>query len=150
VYIGRQYYRKRGGTLRGLRINREILILRKPKRYNIVLIRVTESVTSSQLLNGSVKGTNSHTWECISTVTWVYTNTLTRELNRYRPDQTRPDQTTTHFKSFLSIDKPIGASPGRDDEDGISTKNLVLNILWCRIVGNYRKRGGTLRGRATD
>ncbi len=24
----------------------------------------------------------------ISTVTWVYTNTHTRELNRYRPDRT--------------------------------------------------------------
>ena len=38
-------------------------------------------------------------------------------------------------------DKPIGASPGRDYEDGISTKNLVLNILWCR-VGNYIEKGG--------
>ena len=26
--------------------------------------------------------------------------------------------------------KPIGASPGRNYEDGISTKNLVLNILY--------------------
>jgi hypothetical protein len=34
---------------------------------------------------------------------WVYTNTLTRELNRYRPDQTGPDR-QTHFKSFQSID----------------------------------------------
>ena len=28
--VGNILYRKRGGTLRGLRINREILILRKP------------------------------------------------------------------------------------------------------------------------
>ena len=38
-------------------------------------------------------GTNTPTWERIGTVTWVYTNTLTRELNRYRPDRTGPDQT---------------------------------------------------------
>ncbi len=59
-------------------------------------------------MNASVKGTNTPTWECIGTVTWVYTNKLTRELNRYRPDQTGPDQTDrpdrqTHFKSFLSL-----------------------------------------------
>ena len=66
-------------------------------------------------------------------------------------DDDDKDGRTTHFESFyLSKNKPIGASPGRDYEDGISTKNLVLNILWCRIVGKYRKRGGTLRGRATD
>jgi len=45
------------------------------------------------LLNASVKGTNTHTWECISTVTWVYTNPHMQELNRYRPDQTGPDRT---------------------------------------------------------
>ncbi len=39
--------------------------------------------------------------------------------------------------TFSIQNKPRGASPGRDYEDGISTKNLVLNILWCRIVGNY-------------
>jgi len=33
-------------------------------------------------------------WECIGTVTCVYTNTHTRELNRYRPDQTGPDTLT--------------------------------------------------------
>ncbi len=44
------------------------------------------------------------------------------------------------LESFL-MNKPIGASPGRDYEDGISTKNLVLNILWCR-VGNYIEKGG--------
>jgi hypothetical protein len=38
-------------------------------------------------------GNNTPTWKRIGTVTWVYTNTLTRELNRYRPDRTRPDQT---------------------------------------------------------
>ena len=43
--------------------------------------------------------------------------------------------------SLFYIYKPIGASPGRDYEDGISTKNLVLNILWCR-VGNYIEKGG--------
>ncbi len=43
--------------------------------------------------------------------------------------------------SFLFKNKPIGASPGRDYEDGISTKNLVLNILWCR-AGNYIEKGG--------
>ncbi len=30
-------------------------------------------------------GNNTPTWECIGTDTWIYTNTLTRELNRYRP-----------------------------------------------------------------
>ena len=45
------------------------------------------------------------------------------------------------IESFLSIDKQIGASPGGEYEDGISTKNLVLNILWCR-VGNYIEKGG--------
>ena len=44
------------------------------------------------------------------------------------------------FTIFLD-DKPIGASPGRNYEDGISTNNLVLNILWCR-VGNYIEKGG--------
>ena len=72
-------HKKGGGALRGLRINREILTLRKPP------IEV--------LLNASVKGTNTPTWECISAVTWVYTNTLTLELNRYRPDLTGPDRT---------------------------------------------------------
>jgi hypothetical protein len=38
-------------------------------------------------------GNNTPTWKRIGTVTWVYTNTLTRELNRYRPDQTGPDRT---------------------------------------------------------
>ncbi len=37
--------------------------------------------------------TNTPTWERIGTVTWVYTNTLKRELNRYGPDRTGPDQT---------------------------------------------------------
>jgi hypothetical protein len=39
-------------------------------------------------------GNNTPTWKCIGTVTWVYTNTLTRELNRYRPDRTGPDRQT--------------------------------------------------------
>ncbi len=50
---------------------------------------------------------------------------------------------------IIAIDKPRGASPGRDYEDGISTKNLVLNILWCRIVGNYIEKGVNAP-RATD
>ena len=54
----------------------------------------------------------------------------------------RTDHTGPPFKSFYYY-KPRGASPGR--EDGISTNNLVLNILWCR-VGKYWKRGGALRG----
>ena len=37
--------------------------------------------------------TNKPTWERIGTVTWVYTNTLKRELNRYGPDRTGPDRT---------------------------------------------------------
>ena len=45
------------------------------------------------------------------------------------------------FNDFLTMNKPRGASPGRDYEDGMSTKNLVLNILWCR-VGNYIEKGG--------
>ena len=47
--------------------------------------------------------TNTPTWERIGTFTWVYTSTLMREVNRYRPDQTRPD-VQTQFKSFQSID----------------------------------------------
>ena len=35
--------------------------------------------------------TNTPTWELIGTVTWVYTTTLMRELNRY--GRTRPDRT---------------------------------------------------------
>jgi hypothetical protein len=42
-------------------------------------------------------GTTTPTWEPIGTVTWVYTDKLTWELNRYRPDQTRPDQTDTLY-----------------------------------------------------
>jgi hypothetical protein len=42
-----------------------------------------------------VVNTNTLMWEFIGTVTWVYTNKPTWELNRYRrptrPDQTRPD-----------------------------------------------------------
>ena len=45
------------------------------------------------------------------------------------------------FPNHFLLNKPRGASPGRDNEDGISTKNLVLNILWCR-VGNYIEKGG--------
>ena len=48
-------------------------------------------------------GNNTPTWKRIGTVMWVNTNTLTRELNRYRPDQTGPDR-QTHFKSFQNID----------------------------------------------
>ncbi len=90
-------HKKRGGALRGLRINREILILRKPPTY-----WSTIECKCKVLL----KGTNTHTWECISTVTWVYTNPHTRELNMYRPDRTGPDRTTTttHFKSFQSTE----------------------------------------------
>ena len=47
----------------------------------------------------------------------------------------------TQSVDSLCMYKPIGASPGRDYEDGISTKNLVLNILWCR-AGNYIEKGG--------
>jgi len=43
--------------------------------------------------------------------------------------------------SQYSLSMPIGASPGRDYEDGISTKNLVLNVLWCR-AGNFIEKGG--------
>ena len=60
-----------------------------------------------------VKGTNTPTWECICTVTWVYNNTITGtdQTGPDRPDHTGPDQTDrqTHFKSFLSSDD------GRDD-----------------------------------
>jgi len=47
--------------------------------------------------------TNTPTWERIGTVTWVYTNTLTRELNRYRPDRTRPDQTDRHTLNLFYL-----------------------------------------------
>ncbi len=36
-------------------------------------------------------------------------------------------------KNYCTGDKPRGASPGREYEDGISTNNLVLNILWSRV-----------------
>ncbi len=57
--------------------------------------------------------TNTLLWELIGTVMWVYTNKPTWELNRYGPDRTDrtgPDQTP--FKSFNTLDKPRGASPG--------------------------------------
>jgi hypothetical protein len=60
--------------------------------------------------------TNVPTWELIGEdngLTWVYTNTHTRELNRYRPDQTRPDR-QTHFKSFQNRDREtaeVSANP---------------------------------------
>ncbi len=38
------------------------------------------------------------------------------------------------------INKPRGASPRRNYEDGISTNNLVLTIFYG--VGNYIKKGG--------
>jgi len=58
------------------------------------------------------------------------------------PCGTQHASTTSTFEVYFSTDKPIGASPGRDYEDGISTKNLVLNILWCR-AGNYHiEKGG--------
>ncbi len=57
----------------------------------------------------------------------------------------------------LLMNKPIGASPRRDDDDGIISTCSILygvgNILSKKGgniygVGNiiYRKRGGTLRG----
>ena len=69
--------------------------------------------------------TDTPTWEFICTVTWVCTNTHTRERNRYRPDQTRPDQTRpdqtrpdrqTHFKSFQN----------RQTDRGFSTLRLFI------------------------
>jgi len=45
-------------------------------------------------------------------------------------------------RKTLYLYKPKGALPRHDYEDGISTKNLVLNILWCTRVGNYIKKGG--------
>jgi hypothetical protein len=49
--------------------------------------------------------TNTPTWELIGTVMWVYTNTLTRELNRNRrtgPDPTRQTdrQTDTNLSFY--------------------------------------------------
>jgi hypothetical protein len=57
-------------------------------------------------------------------------------------------QTHIVFAFFISY-KPIGASPGRDYEDGISTKNLVLNILYGVEQGIISKKGGNAP-RATD
>ncbi len=90
--------------------------------------------------------TKTPTWELIGTVRWihidtlmweligkdnglmwVYTNTPAWELNRYgrTSDVGRRTTTTTHFKSFQSIDKPIGASPGRD----YVLTRIVLQII---------------------
>jgi len=114
-------HKKREGALRGLRINREILILRKPP---------IEVLKCKVLL----KGTNTPTWECIGTVTWVYTNTHTRELNRYRPDQTGPDRTgpdQTHFKSFQSYDVDLFSvfwrEQGTNIKIALSTSIIVVD-----------------------
>ncbi len=71
--------------------------------------------------------TNTLTWELIGTVMWVYTNKPTWELNRYGPDRTGPDQTP--FKSFNTLDKPIGAAPGRR---GFARSMMILctNFYW--------------------
>ncbi len=54
--------------------------------------------------------TKTLTWELIGTVTWVYTNNYTWELNRYgRPDQTGSDQTP--FKSFNTLESEIFYTP---------------------------------------
>jgi predicted metal-dependent hydrolase len=54
----------------------------------------------------------------------------------FNPIQTEPDRTgrrtTTHFKSFI-IDKPRGASPRRDYEDGISTNRIIFTLSWCSV-----------------
>ena len=71
---------------------------------------------------------------------WVYTDKLTWDLNRYRPDQTRLDRTrpdrTRHTLNIYSLDKPIGASPRCYYEDGINMNRIG--------VGNDTlKRGGS-------
>ena len=55
-----------------------------------------------ELLNASIKGTNTHMWDCISAVTWVYTNTHTRELKRYRPDDDDGRHTLNPFYLLLT------------------------------------------------
>jgi len=66
LYLGVRN-KKRGGAIHGLRINREILILRKPP-IEVVLLYFT----------------------------WAYTNPHTRELNRYRPDDDDDDGRRRH------------------------------------------------------
>ena len=89
------------------------------------------------LNNASVKGTNTATWECIGTVTWVYTNRLTRELNRYRPDQTGPDQTDRHTLNlfFLSY-KTQCATPRPYDcwkDEDLSFLHVLL-VWWVALT----------------
>jgi len=43
-------------------------------------------------------------------------------------------------KEFISLDKPVGASPRHNYEDGISMNNFVLTIFYG--VGNYIEKGG--------
>ena len=77
---------------------------------------------------------------------------LTGELNRYRPDRQTDRQTDgqtdrqTHFKSFHYIDKPIGASPRRDEDGTI----LVCSTYstYTVLIGTSKKGGGAPR--ATD
>ncbi len=118
-------------NLRGNSITLTWVYTKTPTWELISTVRWVHTNTLMWELIGKDKGltwvyTNTLTWELIGPVTWVYTNTLTWELNRYR----RRTTTTTHFKSFQSIDKPIGASPGRDydvrsEEDGISTNRII-------------------------
>ena len=55
---------------------------------------------------------------------WVYTNTLTRELNRYRPDRTRQTDRQTHFKSFHLLD----SSPLEEGTHYDKNPNYELSI----------------------
>jgi hypothetical protein len=64
--------------------------------------------------------------------------------NSIGTDGRRRTTTTTHFKSFHLLDKPIGASPRRDyrsDEDGtILAHNILHGFDW-----NIEKGGNAPR-----
>ena len=50
-------------------------------------------------------------------LTWEYVGLLTRELNRYRPDQTRPDQTDRHT---------LNLSIGISDYYNVSYRHYII------------------------
>jgi hypothetical protein len=92
-------------------------------------------------------GNNTPTWKSIGTVTWVYINTLTRELNRYRPDQTRTDR-QTHFTSFrVQADRGFATSRLRSDEDGTILEHILHGSDWYIKKGGERSAGSGLNER---
>jgi len=88
-------------------------------------------------------------WECIGTVTRVYTNTLTRELNRYRPDQTdRPDRHTLNPFYLLKRKRNAFLFPASVQTETfffwkrkrVSRKHVSFFILWTTDTFFFWKR----------